>query len=220
MYRVREVFLAVRFFRQSEVVAVRSVIEMLGDERFWGALAFAWTVTPIGFILVGIVFESRLVPLWRDQARGFMPGDIALGVVFAVGYYLTPQVDLKDWWRSVEFALVVLVVSIATFYLMRKKFDGPNYTDDALKTPTKRYHDYVLFGGYTWVLIYLCVPAILTSTSWGVGNLGVKLVAMTALGAWVGTVALDVANPRIPSPRAHAYSYYPIWRSLPRKLRR
>lgn len=197
------------------MVTVYSVLEMLASERFWGALVFAWMLTPIGFILVGCVLESRWVPLWHDQARGFIPGDIALGVVFAVGYYLKIQVEPTSWWRSPGFALVALMVSVAVFYVMRCKLDGPKYRPDELTTPTKRYHDYVLYLGYSWLLVYISLPGVLTGTTWGPENFGAKFVALMALVVWVVALIDDEKNPYVPSPRAHAYSYYPIWRKLP-----
>lgn len=193
---------------------------MLESWRFWGALGFAWLLSPLGMVLVGWVLESRWVPWWRDQARAFIPGDFLLGIVFAVGYYLTPQVELASWWRSLEFAGLTFMGAIGLFCLMRYKLDGPKYPPGALKTPTKRYHDYALYVGYAWVLLFVCVPAILTVALRGPANFGVTFVAFAALTIWVVMLVLDETNPDVPSSRAHAYSYNPIWRGLPRLRQR
>lgn len=187
------------------------MLDMLLSDRFLVTLGVAWTITPLLFILIGVLFESRLVPLGRNQSRAFMPGDLALGVVLASGWYLFPQVSVTSVWRADPLMLAIsLVAGGLLCWAMRKRFDGPAYHPRALRSPTKVYHDFVLYIFYAAALIYVCVPSILTETSWGEENLGPKLLALFMLAVWMWGVVCDALNPRIPTTQMHVRKWQPL----------
>ncbi len=191
--------------------------EMLRNDEFWRVLLVAWLVTPIGMILVGIVFESRIVPLWSDQSRAFMPGDIALGVMFAIGWHLYHLIPDGSFWASAKMPIIGLFVGVLTCILMRTKFDGENnYSPAALRSPTKRFHDFVLYIGYLTAIIAICIPSILFGTSWSGDNLSIKLLAVLMLVVWLVGMLLDAFDPAMPQKRKkmHVSEYNPIWVTL------
>lgn len=192
--------------------------EMLRNGEFLRVLIIAWAVTPGGVILVGIVFESRIVPIWKNQSRGFMPGDIALGVMFAIGWYLYPQVPEESFWASAKMPIIGLFVGALTCTLMRTKFDGENhYSPAELRSHTKRFHDYVLYIVYLTAIIAICVPSILFGTSWSGDNWEIKRLAVFMLAIWVVGMAIDGFDRKMPEKRKkmHVAAYDPIWVTLP-----
>lgn len=195
-----------------------AVAEMLRDGEFWRVLLVAWLVTPVGMVLVGLVFESRLVPLWRYQSRASMPGGVALGVMFAIGWYLYAQIPAGSFWGSAKMPIIGLFIGCTTCYLKRSRFNGENnYPPAALRSPTKRYHDYVLYVGYLTAIIAICVPAILFGTTWSGDNLPTKIFAMMMFGIWLFGMYLDVTDVfmRDKTKRMHVTVYQPLWRTLP-----
>ena len=189
---------------------------MLSSNVFWKVLIISLLVTPIGMILVGIVLESRIVPLWRNQSKAFIPGDIGLGVMLATGWYLYPQIPAGNFWGSAIMPLIGLWVGVLTCYLMRTKFDGENnYPRLALRSPTKRYHDFVLYIGYLAAIITICVPAILFGTTWN-GNFEVKMVGFIGFGVWLAGMAQDATDPDMSSKseKMHVVDYQPLRRTV------
>ncbi|MBI3494894.1 hypothetical protein HY004_02855 [Candidatus Saccharibacteria bacterium] len=157
------------------------------------------------------------MPLWREQSKAFIPGDIGLGVMLATGWYLYPQISAGSVWGSAIMPFTGLWVGCFTCYLMRTKFDGENnYPLRALRSPTKRYHDFLLYIGYLAVIITICVPAILFGTSWS-GNFEVKMVGVTGFAIWLAGMALDATDPKMPekSKKMHVTDYQPIWKTFP-----
>lgn len=190
---------------------------MLSSSVFWTALIVSLLVTPIGMIFVGIVLESRVVPLWRNQSKAFIPGDIGLGVMFATGWYLYPQIPAGNFWGSAVMPFTGLCIGCFTCYLMRTEFDGENnYPLRALKSPTKRYHDFVLYIGYLAAIITICVPAILFGTTWN-GNFEAKMVGVMSFTVWLVGMVRDAADPKMQekSKKMHVVNYQPIWKTFP-----
>jgi hypothetical protein len=194
------------------------VLQMLHDSAFWKMLIIAWVVTPLGMILVGLVFESRLVPLWRNQSKAFIPGDIGLGVVVATGWYMYPQIPDGSFWSSGRIALLIApIVCILICFVMRKQVDVNVYSRGALNSPTKRYHDYFLYLLYMWFLVAISAPAILFGTTWSGENLTVKLHALVWFAVWLTGMVVDLQDPRMKHKitQMHVAVYRPIWRTLP-----
>ena len=203
----------IEIYPPKEVVVVS---EMLHSSVFWNALLLAWVFTPLGMIAVGVIFESRVVPLWRNQAKSFMPGEAALGVVFAAGCYLSPQVAKDSIWASAKVPIAGLFIGFVVCYLMRTKFDGENnYSRAALDSPTKRYHDYVMYVIYLAGMVAICVPAILTATSWTGSNLDIKLFALAFFTVWIAGLLRDGTDPKMreKSKKMHVTIYRPIWKT-------
>jgi hypothetical protein len=195
------------------------MFEMLRSGVFLKVLFISWAITPLGMIFVGIVFESRVIPLWGDQSRAFNPGDIGLGFTLATGVYLYQQIPSDSFWVSGRMVSIGCIVAVLTCYVMRTWIDGENnYSRGALNSPTKLYHDFVLYLGFLWALVSACVPGILFGTSWGGDNLSCKLVGLVGFAVWVYGMYLDATDEESErkSRVRHTAFYQPIWKT--RKL--
>lgn len=194
------------------------MLDMLRSDIFLKMLILSLVVTPLGMILVGIVFESRVVPLGKDQARSFIPGDIGLSFTVATGVYLYPQILSDSFWVSGRMVGIGGIVAVLTCYAMRTWIDGENnYSRGALMSPTKLYHDFVLYVGFLWLLIASSVPGILFGTSWGGDNLSCKLVGLAGFAVWLYGMYLDITDEESERKRKskvrHTAFYQPIWRT-------
>ncbi len=167
--------------------------QMLISERFLTALGLAWLATPIMFVVIGLLLESRLVPLWRHQARSFIPGDFLLGVTMATGWYLYPRVANDGIWSSVWLWGAAFAVGIVLAYVWHEKIEAPNYEPRALKSPTKLYHDFGLYGVYGPLLFMIAVPAVFY-TPWDVASWPVKIVALLPFVGWVACLVYDAKH--------------------------
>ena len=139
------------------------------------ALLACWPGT---MFLVGIIFESRLLPLGKPQSRAFIPGDFTLApamLAFLRMYEATGVLILagkKAWWWGV--AGVMLLIA---FFLRRG--DCRNYKecfsdeqDEAKRerqwrrliwSPTKVWHDLCGYFLIPTLLVGLGVPQLLAA---------------------------------------------------------
>ena len=183
--------------------------EMIASNRFWTALLAAWFLTPVLFILVAFVFESRVPPLWKFQSRAFMPGDIFLGVTFACGWYLYADVTEGSIWRSPVFVVACLVASSLVYLAARCWFDAPRYEGigDAY-SPTKYYHDVVLYIGYGGGLFIVCLPALM-SPAWS----NITTLMVGSLAVWVCGLVYDGLHLTAEdSSKMHPCGTKPLWK--------
>jgi hypothetical protein len=174
-------------------VAFDELWRMVSSERFLTALGLAWLATPTMFILIGLVFEGRLVPLWRHQARSFIPGDFLLGVTLATGWYLYPLVVSGSIWHDTRLWALALAVGVVLAYVWHTKIEAPNYEPHALKSPTKLYHDFGLYGVFGPLLFMIAVPAVFF-TPGDVVTWPIKLVALLSFLGWVGCLVYDAMH--------------------------
>jgi hypothetical protein len=131
------------------------------DGPFWFVLVKCLLVTPGALIIIAPILESRWLPLdWRRQFVTFVIGDIALAVFVALLADHIQRVALMpvEWWAHV--AVLVACLGVAWFFthgeMKAAKAGGETaYTPRAVMSPTKLYHNYVLYGGYAYVIVML-----------------------------------------------------------------
>ena len=187
--------------------------DMLSSPLFWGSF-LALTVVSYGLYLVAWLFESRIplvdTPVWKDQSKAFMPGDAGLSLLVAVGIWHYGQVEI-GWQQSVLTALFALGIAVVTFVIARRfLYTSNDYTREAWNSPSKLYHDYVMYVLFCWLAVWVCIPAYLF-TDW-TGNLLTKLVGVFGLSLWVAGNAWDFTHDEVPNPRQHPTIYKPIWK--------
>ncbi len=183
----------------------------------WAATAFAWILTPVGLYAVAYVFESRLVGRdfhpWYGAFRGFMPGDLFLGASFGQFVWQLGQSNTKPgWWGEWWWHLIVVVGAVVVALLVREKMDRPNYHDRAMNSPSKLYHDFVIYMGFGYVFFTTAIAATL-STGWDFS----LLRPFGFLGAWAYCVlGLDGRQTKYELRRmarnSHPADWEPIWR--------
>lgn len=190
-----------------------TVVSTLTSSSFWLVFALAGAV-PYAMYLVAYVFESRTpgwgpgkVPVWRGQSRAFLPGDFGLAWTVAVCWQFRDDVTSSHF-RSPWFWLGSFAGAVVLFVVVRRRMYTPeDYTANQWASPTKRWHDFVMYVGFTTVAAGICIPVLL-STSWPM-----RMMALSGLILWVAGVVYDICNDETPNQYQHPDSYQPIWRS-------
>ena len=115
---------------------------------------------------IALVFEKRLAPIWRNVFFSFVVGDLFLGMSLANGAFLatTLKAETGRWYQSVFYDFVCLALGICVFLGGHFVVDGDNYEKKQLRSPSKLYHDVVLFIGYAWLLFRVELPALIYGT--------------------------------------------------------
>jgi len=188
---------------------------LVGDP--WVALIIAWGLTPLGLYAVAYVFESRIpgrdFRLFKDAFRGFMPGDVFLGLAFMMFVTAIHRSDVvKDaWFNSALWHGIVFIGAVVLGLAARKFLDAPNYTKRQMRSPSKVYHDFVLYIGYGYVFTTTAVAA-LGLEGWSVST----ALGLLFVGFWVLCLALDLTTSKQIVERlarkSHPVRWRPIWR--------
>jgi hypothetical protein len=180
--------------------------------RFVWTLLACWLITPVGHCVVGLVLESRWVPLGSDlQFVSFFPGDIFLGLM-AAGL-LTLAGELRQearFYNSPWFHAAILIVTMSVAaYLTWGEWQSGFYPDRAIISPTKLYHNIVLYGGYGYVIITALTAVVVQFRGW-------MLVFVFLPGImWAERVVADNSlSPEVAAVKAahaHVADWEPIW---------
>ena len=177
-----------------------------------------WLIWPGLMFLVGLVGESRLVPVWKHQSKVFIPGEFFLGtaLVAELGMW---KVRMSIW--SDDLGMWVIIISMVTLILFPalRNRDVVNYPPRAIKSPTKITHDIV---GYILIPIAMIglgvpyIPLIFMRDNWA--NWVVFLASMVGYSV---CVAIDCKNGFTPedTQARHPSDWRPIWETLMRKRR-
>jgi FtsH-binding integral membrane protein len=132
--------------------------------------------------IIALVFERRV--LWpSEQYAAFYWGDLIglSGAAAAITYMARWLPAGHQWYHSVLWHGVVLWVSFvggAIYWVMEK----PNYTHAQLFSPTKLYHNWVIYGLVGYWLISAGIPVLMYS--------GRSLIRNQDLGAIAATLVL------------------------------
>lgn len=97
-----------RFFSALVAVFAKSLASRLG------LLLLFLAIWPGTMFLVGLIGESRFLPIWRDQSKAFFPGDLTLAPLalsFLMMHERTDSLPLVEsvWWWLLVMALMAPV---------------------------------------------------------------------------------------------------------------
>lgn len=199
---------------------------------WWATLIWFLVLTPILPMVIALVFESRTLPWsWKTQFLTFSVGDIFLAIFAAaiVSYMRESTIRPVD----LVWHLLVLAGSItAAWWITRGEMKAAKakapfaYTVRAVNSPTKIYHNYVLYGGYGYILVMLVINVGLQAamnsyyTPW-------LIAAFVPLVVWISLLFLEdkllklltrksyLSPKRVKQLRAnhaHIDSWQPIWK--------
>lgn len=193
----------------------------IAGHNFWITLVLCLLFTPIGHCLVGLVFESRFVPLSpTKQFLSFFPGDVFLGMMTAGLLALAHQLPAEQrwynatlWhvpvWNTLVFTGAILVAVLLTRQEYRDAGKPGGYTRRAMRSPTKIYHNYLLYGGYGYIIVTTLVAVVAAGRSWWLA-----LALLPGL-VWVGCLVADnfVSSETKQSrvDNAHIEHWRPFW---------
>lgn len=184
-------------------------MEIFQSGVFWAVFLTASFVA-YAMYLVAFLFESRVpfrdIPVWKDQSRAFLPGDFCLAFTMAVGAYSYPA-DITSW-AMLAFFAVGLIVGIVVYIVARRYVSTDNdYSKEAWNSPSKKYHDRVMYFFFAGILIAIGIPGYFVSPYAPEKWLGlVGLTIWASLNLWDYTHKID---PR--KQRQHPNVYWPIW---------
>lgn len=175
------------------------------------AILFVWWLLWPGLMfVVGLIGESRLVPIGKSQSKAFWPGDFAFGVAFValVGLHAKPS---ASWGYSPLF-WVPLALAMFFVFLFVRKGDIANYPKRSGNSPTKLTHDIVGYFIIPTVLLGLGLPKLLSRhpfTDWQNW-----LVFLGAIAFYIFCVAYDAKKGFTPECviARHPPDWRPIWR--------
>lgn len=186
----------------------------IADNSFLWTLFLCLLITPMLHLLVGVILEDRIVPLRPSrQFLSFFPGDIFLG--FSATFLLVAAQDLaaqdrwfNQWW--VHVILLIVTISAALLATLGELREGI-YPRDAVFSPTKLYHNFVLYGGYGYVMLSTFLAVAWGARSW------MLVWAIVFFLAWLVLLVVDKSSPRrlICQRAAHAHvaDWAPVWAS-------
>lgn len=192
------------------------MVTMLTTPSFWYTF-IAISAVPYGIYPVAYVLEDRRpgngpndIPVWKDQSRAFMPGDFGLALLVTVNLYFRQDVT-ASWASAFWFKGLALFIGVATYVLARRYLYTPReYSIGAWNSPSKRYHDVVMFFGFCVAAVYVCLPVYLATGLWTTAFLA-KLVGVFGLALWVAGNIYDFTHDETPNRRQHPDTYEPRW---------
>lgn len=184
----------------------------LADHGFVTTLLLCWLITPGMHLLVGMVLETRFVPLdSQHQFLSFFPGDLFLGG-FAAGLLVAAKSlpDQLRWYNATWWHMLVLIVCmVAAIGLTWVEWHSGAYPAGAILSPTKLYHNGVLYILYGYVIVVTLVAVLAAARSWW-------LPIVFVFGAvWLGLVVIDNSYSGEVSIQkaagAHTADWRPLW---------
>lgn len=137
----------------------------IADQSFLVTLLLAWLIVSGLHYPIGIVGESRLIPLRPSkQFVSFFPGDLIPGIGLALFMQLAKRLPAEErWYANVWVHLgMIVVLSVVAFLMTRQEYRDGVYPLRAILSPTKLYHNFVLYVLFAYVIIMPVVAVIAT----------------------------------------------------------
>ncbi len=127
--------------------------------RIWLLLLF-WVIWPGLMFLVGLIFESRLIPVGKSQSKAFFPGDFAIGAMAVALINLNINAKSPDWWGYDYAFWLFIIIATGLVVVPVIKTDIECYETRAAISPTKILHNTVGYWLSPAILICLGMPHI------------------------------------------------------------
>lgn len=189
---------------------------------FWQLFIGYLLLTPVAMYIIAPVLESRLLPLsLRRQFASFLIGDVLLAFSAAA---------LSVFNRKASFVAIPLVVIIGLLMMSvavaikitygewqaSKRGDKLAYAPRAVLSPTKLYHNLLLYGGYGWIMLLVIAQAGLQVFTEGASVAGFSLALLPAAG-WLAVLVLESTlsskeTTRRRAEHAHVANWRFCWR--------
>lgn len=180
-------------------------------------LAVVWILWPGLLFAVGVIFESREIPLINKQSRAFFPGELSFGVAiigiisaYAKTGISIPVVNSPYWWLTL--AAVVFLVGWRW-----RQSDTIKYPKRARNSPTKVLHDFVGYFLAPVLLIGLSIPQICMLDTEGIFDKTREswFVIALCLVFYLFSIALDIINYTDSGDlyARYPHDWKPIWKT-------
>lgn len=183
-------------------------------EAFLGGVLFFVFATVGMMVLIGFVFESRLIPLTPSrQYLGFFPGDIFLSMGISAGIQTCTYLPEGNfWYNSRVFHICALVGTLAFALFMGKSEIRPGaHTLREMLSPVGLYHTGILYGLLGYVILTTAIAAIVGS-DWSSADVRWwAFIAIIFLLAYLACIVSDGRRKFDPST-TYVEDPAPIWR--------
>lgn len=182
----------------------------VAGHEWWLTLVIVWGLTPLAMLIIAPVFEGRSLPLDPErQFPSFFPGDLLLGLTVMSQLLLARHLPVAErWYNSIWFHVLVLVAAILVASLLTWT-ERHGYARRALLSPTKLYHNFVLYGGYGYVAV-TSLLANIAGRNWTWHYAGYFALSLVPGAIWVKLVVDDMTNPGASARRAKS-AHDPDW---------
>lgn len=193
----------------------------LAGHGLFVSLLFCLLLAPLAMVVIAPLFESRFLPLGKNQFGSFFPGSLYLAIATAILLVLAGDLPHEaHWYNSFWWNLLLqLGAIIAAVGLTYGAYRTKIYPPRALRSPTKVFNNLLYaFYGYVTVEVF---TAVLFGSDWGFW-FGVKqTVAWYFLYLWLRRIIRDARLPKT-NPEAykrklahaHVADWQPLWVSL------
>ncbi len=169
-------------------------------------------------ILIGLIFESRRIPLIKLQSKGFFPGDIALGAMLMTLWneYHYYGAFLPHYWIFVAFPVTIALFIVNGIVL---KNDHKFYPRRAVYSPTKMWHDITGFLITEIVIVnaalILIIEVIIGRQTFG--TISDPIIFIAALIFYALCNVWDATRPATPEmvKARHTEDWIPCWKKAP-----
>lgn len=129
-------------------------------------VGLVWLLWPGLMFLVGVIGESRLVPVWKHQSKAFIPGELLIGVALVA--LLGMHAERADgYYYSAAYWLYEVMVFVWLYCFVIRKKVRQNYPARSAISPTKITHDVVGFILIPTALCNLWLPKLFDWPSLG-----------------------------------------------------
>ncbi len=169
-----------------------------------------WLFWPGSMFIVGLIFESRILPFWKHQSRAFIPGDFCVGVMF-LGIKILRDHGYNENDPLSAFTILLIVLAYSAAVVVQDKDIKP-YKLRATRSPTKILNDSTYFL-FPFLILYSGWPIIVAKTPyvsifWG------AVAAFAAAAVWDAKRGFTEEDVRL----RHPDDWQPIWKT--KKIRR
>lgn len=200
----------------SRAVGLPPFAEVLFGHSFWTTFCIYLFITMGATIVIGIVGESRMIPLTPDkQFLGFCPGDICFSVGAAgltmVASTVTRQLGAHNM-PATQALLMLAAVGFVGWITWDEWQRGDYPSLWALLSPVKVYHT-LMFAVLAYVMLALLVAAAFGhGVTWGTVNV---LAILIGFGGYAYFISLDERKTDVEKAAISAHAVISDWVPLP-----
>jgi hypothetical protein len=189
----------------------------LAGHGFFKSLGLCLLLILGAMIVIAFIGESRGLPLFKNQFRGFFPGTVWLAIATAMLLVMAGDLPYDPrWYNSTGWHVILQIGTIIGAILMTRG-DRKIYPRRALLSPTKVWNN-AMYALYGYLLIAVLV-AVLFGTEWSFWFCVKQAVAWFFVYLWLRRVRKDIkmrkADPETferKAAAAHVEDWRPIWR--------
>lgn len=175
-------------------------------------LMIGWLITPGMMFVLGWILESRTLPI-IENSRAFLPGDFFLGLILASSAVIlrNSRIRRDSFVLSKRWLIFASVLTaVAVFLVGKLVLDRGNYTIGQILSPTKLWHDIIVYMGYGPIIATMAIPALLPSPGESLLTRCLRIGMIAGIIIFGSCLVLDSAS-SLEYRRLHIEWWSPFW---------